>query len=279
MIQRQDCPVCHSRRRHVLRRQTGADTYLELAGVPLGEAVREWQRCSDCGHIFNSIQLEESELERLYERFREEEWRRETPDEYFDRITRLPPEESENLEKAQLIVKNLGSELDAGGKLLDIGCGGGVLIDTLQRTFPRGWSFFGVEPTPSFASLAERKTGAQVKCSMYSSGLFDSVSFSAATCCQVLEHVPDPRDFLAEVRADLDSEAWFYLEVPDESDFENLDVNHDRFMSQHISYFSNDVLRRLLESQGFEVLQFGVSKTVRKRNNLWFLAKPSLNGV
>lgn len=273
MLKRQTCPLCHSERRQVLRTQTGVDTYLELAGVPSGEVIREWHRCSDCRHIFNSIQLEESELERLYKRFREEEWRRETPDQYFDRITRLPPEESENHEKAQLIVINLGSQLDAGGKLLDIGCGGGVLIDTLQRTLPQGWSFFGVEPTPSFASLAERRTRAQIKCSMYGSGLFDSAPFSAATCCQVLEHVPDPRGFLAKVRADLDSDAWFYLEVPDESDFETLEVNHDRFMSQHISYFSKHVLSQLLEDQGFEVFQCGIARTVRQRNNLWFIAK------
>jgi 2-polyprenyl-3-methyl-5-hydroxy-6-metoxy-1,4-benzoquinol methylase len=108
---------------------------------------------------------------------------------------------------------------------------------------------------------------------MYGSGLFDSAPFSAATCCQVLEHVPDPRSFLAQIRADLDREAWLYLEVPDESDFGTLEINHDRFMSQHISYFSKAVLSQLLEDQGFEVFRWGIARTVRQRNNLWFIAK------
>jgi hypothetical protein len=89
----------------------------------------------------------------------------------------------------------------------------------------------------------------------------------------VLEHVPDPRSFLAQIRADLDREAWLYLEVPDESDFGTLEVNHDRFMSQHISYFCNDVLSQFLEDQGFEVFQCGIARTVLERNNLWFIAK------
>jgi len=273
MILRRACPACGSERRQVVRQQTGVDTYLELAGVSAEQTVREWQRCSDCRHVFNSVQLEERELELLYQRFREEEWRRESPDQYFDRITGLPSEESENHQKVQLIVQSLGSALASEGKLLDIGCGGGVLIDMLRRELPRGWSFYGVEPTPSFASLAQRRTGALVKSSMYASGLFVGELFSAATCCQVLEHVPDPPNFLAQVHADLERGAWFYLEVPDESDFETLGRDHDRFMSQHISYFSNEVLGRMLESQGFEVLQYGVCQTIRRRNNLWYVTR------
>lgn len=61
--------------------------------------------------------------------------------------------------------------------------------------------------------------------------------------------------------------------MPDKSDFETLDASHDRFMAQHISYFSDEVLSRLVENAGFEILDRGITRTVRQRNNLWCIAK------
>jgi hypothetical protein len=82
---------------------------------------------------------------------------------------------------------------------------------------------------------------------------------------------------LSDVLRDLKSEGYFYLEVPDVADFSTLPEGHDRFMIQHISYFSESVLRRALEDVGFETLHHGITTTVRGRNNLWFVLQPKRN--
>jgi SAM-dependent methyltransferase len=273
MLYSTDCPLCLAADVKVVRRQTGSDTYLSL--IEAGDdVIREWLKCSNCGHVFNSAQLTKSEMATLYQRFRDQEWRNETPDEYFERITSLPADESENHQKIGLLRGML--DLSYGGKLLDIGCGGGVLLHALRQQLPSTWKFWGVEPTVSYASLAARRSGAHVVCANYEAGVLSDGPFDAATCCQVLEHVSDPRGFLAAIHEDLKPGGWLYVEVPDVLDFDSLEPSHDRFMVQHVSYFSAPVLRRLLMDEGFDIIGGGVTQTVRGRNNLWFLAEAVL---
>jgi len=268
------CPLCGSDSATRVLNVSGPDPYLDLIGRKYEPLARFWVRCDRCGHLHNSVRLSGEELETLYDRFRDEAWRKESPDQYFDRITSLSPDQSENHQKVDLILSLLDDRraTDTGQLMIDIGCGGGVLIETFQRRLSDTWSFFGIEPTSSFAELAHRRTGATVINANYQSSLFGETKFDLATCCQVLEHLSDPGDFLTQIRMDLRDGASLYLEVPDESDFRSLPANHDRFMAQHVSYFGKALLQRLLEDRGFSIEHSGVHRTVRGRNNLWFLA-------
>jgi cyclopropane fatty-acyl-phospholipid synthase-like methyltransferase len=115
---------------------------------------REWLKCALCNHVHNSIRLSPENLVTLYKRFRDQEWRKESPDEYFDRITAMPAAASENSQKMSLLQRVVDPEkLSQGGRAIDFGCGGGVLLHTAKKALGAGWQFFGVEPTPSFAEL------------------------------------------------------------------------------------------------------------------------------
>lgn len=268
------CPVCGGDALTVRFQVTGTDPYLELLGLVVSREERVWMSCDSCGHLCNGLRLGEQELTKLYERFRDQEWRNETPDQYFDRITSLPDSESENYQKMrQIMLCATDRDLSGLKTMIDIGCGGGVLIHTAQRLLGRAFSFCGVEPTASFADLATRRTGAMIRCGNFRAGLFGDTKFDLATCCQVLEHVSNPGEFVSGVRRSLVPEGLFYLEVPDVSDFADLPSDHDRFMCQHISYFSYGVLSRLLLEHSFTIVASDVTKSVRKRNNLWFLAR------
>jgi len=255
----------------------GPDHYLDLIGRNYESAARYWVRCDECGHRHNSVRLSTQEIRTLYDRFRDQDWRKETPDQYFDRITSLPFYQSENSQKVALILSRLGALSDRVEmqSMIDIGCGGGVLLNSFESRLGDRWALFGVEPTRSFAELAARRTRATVVNATYRSGLFGNIKFDLATCCQVLEHIEDPTTFVTEIRNDLAPEGWLYLEVPDESDFDVLPDGHDRFMAQHISYFGVTVLKKLLEDNDFVINHTGVYRTVRGRNNLWFLAVAS----
>lgn len=268
------CPVCDGEELTTKFNVTGVDPYLELLGLGVRPEKRVWKSCNLCGHLTNGLRLDERELTKLYERFRDQEWRNESPDNYFNRITSLPDSESENYQKLRMIISNAaGRNLSNMRSMIDIGCGGGVLIHTAQRLLGETISYYGVEPTSSFADLAARRTGAIIACANFKAGLFGDAKFDLATCCQVLEHVNDPVRFLVEVRKSLSHKGLFYLEVPDVSDFGDLPSNHDRFMCQHISYFSHDILSNLLIENRFSILASDVTKSVRQRNNLWFLAE------
>lgn len=219
------------------------------------------------------MKLKDSELETLYARFRDEEWRNESPDEYFDRIVSLSETESENFQKFSIIGEFSGICQLSEGSVLDIGCGGGVLIEEMRGRLQGRFEFFGVEPTSSFAELAVRRTGAQVANQNYTCGIFGERKFDLITCCQVLEHIGAIIKFLSDIRSDLTDSGYLYIEVPDISDFGILPLDHDRFMVQHISYFSEPVLRVALELSGFKNLYQGITNSIRGRNNLWFVSQ------
>ena len=81
----------------------------------------------------NSI-LDTAETKKLYLLFRDRTIRSENPDEYFDRISSLPAGESENYQRCIW----LDNEIPRTGKILDIGCGGGVFLHQFQGFFGQG---------------------------------------------------------------------------------------------------------------------------------------------
>lgn len=238
---------------------------------------RSWLICRNCGHVHNGFRLSTTQLNVLYQNFRDSAFREESPDEYFDRIVGLPEAESENFQKVSKIHSKLIAEGQTGsGIALDIGCGGGVLIDSLSKMLP-DWDFYGVEPTPEFADLASRRTVAHVACGYYRGDHFSlgGRAFDLITCCAVLEHVVRPSNFLSVISRDLAPRGLLYLEVPDLSAFRYLPSDHDHFMVQHISFFSTESLLRVLEEQGFEVIENDVYTTKRGHRNLSVFAKIS----
>lgn len=267
------CPLCDGRDFVEFAVVEDSDDYLDLLSIPYKGWKREWLRCSVCGHISNSVRLDEVEIAKLYSQFRESAFRKELPDDYFNRITTLPVSRSENYQKLTYLISKVNFEYVARKTMLDIGCGGGVLIHTAKQVMGNEWKFSGVEPTVSFAELAARRTGARVYAGDYRSGLFKEERFGLATCCAVLEHVPHPRRFLEMIREDLIGGGWLFLEVPDDSEFTYLPMSHDHFMCQHISFFSRQTLVKLLEAAGFDCIDAAVIVSLRAHRTLRCIAR------
>jgi SAM-dependent methyltransferase len=179
----------------------------------------------------------------------------------------LPPPESENFAKVSWIISRVPHLNASGGTLLDVGCGGGVFIHTFMNRLP-GWQACGVEPTTAYALLARRRLNIPIVNDNYRSGLFGERRFDLISINQVLEHVLDPIKFMKYIRNDISANGYVYLEVPDVSDFENLSSCHDRFMSQHLWFFSKNSLTNICEMAGFVVDHIDVEQTYRGKRNV-----------
>ena len=222
--------------------------------------------CDGCGFTYRDPALDEKDLQILYAHFRDMSLRNESPDEYFNRITNLPAKESENTVKVEWLKGNLEKRLAYPGKILDIGCGGGVFLYTFNKLIP-GWKLHGIEPTSSFAKLAARRLGQPVIDGSYTAKLFDK-KFDLITINQVLEHVKSPVNFLEAVSEDLAEGGFVYLEVPDVRDFDFLPDNHDRFHMQHLSILSKDSLRTTCQNAGYKIATISQTITIRGKNNI-----------
>jgi SAM-dependent methyltransferase len=165
------------------------------------------------------------------------------------------------IDQADLLIRHLpASAMGEDGRLLDVGCGHGEALGFLARL---GWQATGVEIDP-LAVEAARAGGLDViQGEIGSAGLADD-SFDAVTSSHVIEHVHDPRRFLAESRRVL-REGGVLVAVTPNSRSE-LSVRHARNWlgldpPRHLVLFNADNLARLASEVGFG--EVSVNRTAR----------------
>lgn len=138
------------------------------------------------------------------------------------------------------------------GRLLDVGCGNGSLIDR-ARTW--GWEATGVEPDPVSSDLARRR-GFEVVSGSIEDACFPDSSFDVVTMSHVVEHLPDPRKTLAECRRILKTGGWLVLATPN-TDSMGRNRFHRNWLGldvpRHLMLFNSQCMRSLAESIGFRV--------------------------
>jgi SAM-dependent methyltransferase len=146
-----------------------------------------------------------------------------------------------------------------GGRLLEVGCGSG---DLLAGAGDHGWTVEGVDFDPAAVAVA-RGRGLSVREGDLASCRFPDASFDAVVGVHVVEHVPDPRAFLAEARRVLAPGGRLVLVTP------NLrsrgarrfgDAWRELDPPRHLHLFPPETLRRVVEETGFtaETLSTGL---------------------
>jgi SAM-dependent methyltransferase len=117
------------------------------------------------------------------------------------------------------------------GRVLDVGCGRGFLLDAFRR---RGWDVHGTELDERSSAHAREVLGIDVRIGPDAASSWPDGHFDAVTMWHVIEHLPDPARALAMARrllrpggvllvgapnfgspeARLTREGWFHLDVP-----------------------------------------------------------------
>jgi 2-polyprenyl-3-methyl-5-hydroxy-6-metoxy-1,4-benzoquinol methylase len=139
------------------------------------------------------------------------------------------------------------------GRVLDVGCGRGVLLREFRR---RGWEVQGTELSEQAASYARNTLNIPVEIGSLETLQFPAKHFDAITLWHVLEHVANPRALLAEINRILKPDGVLLVAVPN---FDSLEarVAKDKWfhldVPRHVTHFSQATLERALNENGFEV--------------------------
>lgn len=160
---------------------------------------------------------------------------------------------------------NLRSELvpflpDDFTRVLEVGCGEGVFASLLSK--PN--EYWGVEPNEHSASLAAARLFRVLP------GPYERVAdelpdgyFDLAICNDVIEHLPDPEQFLSSLKTKLTSNATVFASIPNVRHWEIL--MHVVFEKDwryrasggmdrtHLRFFTRKSIIRLFEHAGFTV--------------------------
>jgi SAM-dependent methyltransferase len=155
--------------------------------------------------------------------------------------------------------------LAVNGRVLDIGCGKGMLLNRFQRQFPE-WQLAAIEPSKNatrfFAKVMPKLAVFEgpFEASPFASERFDFVMANG-----VLEHVPAPHEFLTRFAGCIADGGFGFIGVP------NLVTNPaDLLTFDHLSKLTPNVTRDLFRSVGLRVRAEAVPGT---RVPMWFLVE------
>lgn len=150
------------------------------------------------------------------------------------------------------------AELGPSGRVLDVGCGEGLLLEKARRRFP-GRDIEGVDLDPLNVSIC-REHGLPAREGGCDALPFPDGSFDACLFVEVIEHLPAPEAALREIGRVLRPGGRLLLVFPNDRTFLlarlALGMWREAFYdSGHLRQWTPRAVRGALEAAGFEVVR------------------------
>ncbi len=200
-------------------------------------------QCKNCGLIYINPQPDLKEINLLY------------PPEYTAH-QKLPKEKK----IGQKIKKYLGFQkatfklVQNKGKVLDIGCGSGQFLKSLQNL---GWECYGVE-TSLLASQRARELGLNVSTGDLLATCYPTNFFDLVVLNHTLEHLPHPNRILEEIHRILKPKGLLQIYLPNIQGlaaqiFRRYWFNLD--LPRHLYHYTPDTLKQMLQKHRFRIFK------------------------
>jgi 2-polyprenyl-3-methyl-5-hydroxy-6-metoxy-1,4-benzoquinol methylase len=161
----------------------------------------------------------------------------------------------------RLVVRRLATieaHLGKPGRLLDVGCATGVLVEAAGR---RGWSAVGVDVS-TFAIAQCQSRGLDVRHGDLWGTDLPRDHFDVVVLDDTIEHLVDPAGALREIRTLLRPGGLITLNTPNDGGWLRRVMGRHWFHCkppEHLYYFSPRTLSAMLERQGFHRVQTKLS--------------------
>jgi 2-polyprenyl-3-methyl-5-hydroxy-6-metoxy-1,4-benzoquinol methylase len=203
--------------------------------------------CESCKHVFANPQPSWEEVAPFYGQGTFYEVQNAATRFDFDAVDRLIASTHDQARRRMNHVP-----VHPGGRFLDVGSGGGLMVAAMQRL---GMQAEGVEPRADAVAYC-RAAGLTVRCGDLAAAQFPPDTFDCMSVNHVAEHVPKPIELLAECQRVLKPGAELVVGVPNFRslvfrivgwDWQGLDP------PRHLHQFTAETLRLAGEKAGFRV--------------------------
>lgn len=177
-----------------------------------------------------------------------------------------PSERDRNIPVFFRIIEEI-SRYVSGGRMLDIGCDTGTLLNMAKQA---GWRPFGVELNKAAVEYAVSRYGLEVFSGELSDASFPESEFDVVTLLFTIEHIYHPKDLLIEINRILKPGGIIYLTTPN---YKNIAVKLAQMMgflnkkldridpTGHPYIFTCRTMEALLEKTGFKPIMVSAGST------------------
>lgn len=237
-----ECSVCNSARFEVFAEpwvdeSDPAKLYGAASGIP---GTQRLVKCSDCGMIFESPRYDAQTIVKGYMASQEGEHDSQYPMRVYSFYRTL---------------KKHAKYLPVPGtKVLDIGTAGGAFLDAAKQY---GYDAYGMEPSADLVARGKAR-GLQIEQGTIESHSFAQGSFDMVCLWDVIEHLPDPKSALVEIKKLLKPDGILLINFPD-IDTWQAKLAGKRFwwiLSVHLHHFTRKSIRDICSRTGFEAFHF-----------------------
>ena len=234
----------------------GADLSLDCRISLRGRIDADVTRCAACGVLFVNPVLSPEQIAFIYDAGY---WDPDPPGRgVLEAYRRYPRHYRFGAAYGQWL-----SRLAPTGRMLEIGCGLPFFLKGVADHC--AWEVEAVDVAQGIAQFAREKLGLKVTEAMFQSGLFPNESFDLVRAKDVIEHVPQPMQFLRDIHQVLKPGGRVELWLPNGPlDLAEARKAHRRggravMGAGHVLFISPRVLERMLRASGFRIESHGIS--------------------
>lgn len=236
------CPVCGSQRRSVLYTPSvdiadPAKLYGAASGI---QGTQTLVTCQDCGMIYESPRYAAEVIIEGYKASEEGGHDSQYPmrvQSFYRALNKL---------RHQIPVP--------GSRILDIGTAGGAFLNAAEKY---GYDAYGMEPS-QFLVERGKERGLKIEQGTIENHSFAPASFDMVCLWDVIEHLPDPKSSLIEIRKLLKPGGVLLINFPDIGTWQ-AKLAGRRFwwiLSVHLHHFTRKSVMDICARTGFETYLF-----------------------
>jgi glycosyltransferase involved in cell wall biosynthesis/SAM-dependent methyltransferase len=187
-------------------------------------------KCAECGMIYSTTPPPRQQMPPAFT---------DTPESYLANAR----------DRLSILARIAGRE---DGKLLDVGCYNGHFSNAAKQL---GYDVTSVEPDIQAANDAKNQYDLDIIIGEFENVSLPKADFDIVSFIQVFEHLLDPPAAMRRVREVLKPGGYLLVELPayDAVSRKILGNRWRQFISDHSRFYTGEVFRRLLESEGFEI--------------------------
>jgi len=194
-------------------------------------------RCSSCSFVF-AHPLPDNLLD-LYQDLKDDEY-----------INSLEP----RFKEMKSILKKSLRILPQPKSLLDVGAGAGLLIRAAKT---RGINSTGVEPSSYFVSKSKELFDIELLTGSVPHKDLEGRTFDMVLAVDVLEHVPNPLDFINVLKSYMHKNSILVITTPDVNSIVSKILKQKwwHFRIAHIGYFNKSTIQKAAEKCGLKIIK------------------------